>query len=110
MEAEEREGASSSNVQPGISVSCEKFWTKLWVVSVPPRVRLQVSKFCVEAVPTCRIFNVIDRKLISSVFNVEQISKCPTTYTARVSVHESVWALSNIPWHILSGVDRECIR
>ncbi|KAK4424818.1 hypothetical protein Salat_1675400 [Sesamum alatum] len=106
MEAEERERASSSTVQPRIVVSWDKFWTKLWVVPVPPRVRLQVWKFCAEAVPTLQNLQrrrpKIDQQCIqwgANTKNTEMLQhmllECPFT--------KIVWALSNIPWCILSA-------
>ncbi|KAK4417134.1 hypothetical protein Salat_2538900 [Sesamum alatum] len=102
MEVGDLSIASSSVVRPTIVDGWVQFWRRFWSVPVPPRVRLQVWRFCHDAVPTLanlqRRRPEIDQVCVHCGANVDSakhiLLECPFT--------KIVWALSNIPWHVLA--------
>ncbi|KAL0319744.1 UNVERIFIED_CONTAM: hypothetical protein Sradi_5235900 [Sesamum radiatum] len=56
LDLEARGLASSSRPFPHLTEGCENFWSKMWGLVMPPRVRVQAWRFCYEAVPTMENF------------------------------------------------------
>ncbi|KAL0451591.1 UNVERIFIED_CONTAM: putative mitochondrial protein, partial [Sesamum latifolium] len=52
LELDARVSASSSRSFPFLTEGYEKFWQQMWALVVPPRVRVQVWRFCPDAIPT----------------------------------------------------------
>ncbi|KAL0313476.1 UNVERIFIED_CONTAM: putative mitochondrial protein [Sesamum radiatum] len=88
--------ASSSRSYPILAEGCATFWQRMWALVVPPRVRIQVWRFCHEAIPS--MDNLAKRNQgvdTTCVF-------CKEVETIKHVLWEChfarmVWALSNIP-------------
>ncbi|KAL0356382.1 UNVERIFIED_CONTAM: putative mitochondrial protein [Sesamum radiatum] len=98
--------ASSSRPFPLLAEGCENFWSKMWGLVMPPRVRVQAWRFCYEAVPTMENLSKkragVEKQCVICGAEIETLQhillECPF---ARV-----VWAISNIPWwHIRSWTE-----
>ncbi|KAL0409763.1 UNVERIFIED_CONTAM: putative mitochondrial protein [Sesamum radiatum] len=96
-----RVSASPSRPFPLLTEGCENFWQQMWALMVPPRVRVQVWRFCYEAIPTMDNLAKRNRGVDTSCIRCEAgesikhvLWECPF---ARM-----VWALSNISWRLLN--------
>ncbi|KAL0444326.1 UNVERIFIED_CONTAM: putative mitochondrial protein [Sesamum latifolium] len=95
-EMDARVVASSSRQFPFLAEGCEKFWKHLWRLVIPPRVRIQVWRFCHEAVPTMDNLAKRHQGLDTSC------ARCGAVETIKHVLWDChftriVWALSNIP-------------
>ncbi|KAK4433283.1 hypothetical protein Salat_1090600 [Sesamum alatum] len=92
---------SSSRTFPVLAEGCEQFSKWLWAAFVPPRVRVQVWRFCYEAIPTminlARKHAGVERNCMLCEAEVE------TTKHVLLGClfARMVWALSHIPWGVL---------
>ncbi|KAL0398703.1 UNVERIFIED_CONTAM: putative mitochondrial protein [Sesamum radiatum] len=90
--------ASTSRPFPMLTEDCEHFWRHLWVIVAPPRVRLQIWRFCYDAVPTmanlAKRQKEVDTHCHMCEAEVETLQhillECPFARMA--------WGLSNLPW------------
>ncbi|KAK4425080.1 hypothetical protein Salat_1701800 [Sesamum alatum] len=90
--------ASSSWTTPVVADDCHNFWSKLWAICAPQRVRLQVWKFCFRAVP---VLENLARRRPGADAHCRlcglKWSHCGM-YCWSVLFARLVWAISNLPW------------
>ncbi|KAL0438967.1 UNVERIFIED_CONTAM: putative ribonuclease H protein [Sesamum latifolium] len=95
---EDQQLVSTSRPFPFLVEGCEQFWRRLWSTVVPPRVRVQIWRFCNEAISTlanlAKRQRGVDTHCQMCEAEVETLQhillECPFARMA--------WALSNLPW------------
>ncbi|KAK4425136.1 hypothetical protein Salat_1707500 [Sesamum alatum] len=95
---ETRAQASSSRPFSALTEGCEGFWPRLWGLAAPPRVRLQVWRFCYDAVSS--MTNLARRKegIDTTACLCEAATETLQHILLGCPFGQVVWALSNIPW------------